>query len=492
MLSVCIFVLTITLFALAIGKAFRKDPLEQFPGPWLAKWTWIYRAYYDIVVGGGWLSHLETLHERYGPVVRVGHNELHFADPSAYTDIYTSFPVHRKDPKFYSTFSLTAPSTFAEMDPKEHAIIRSMIAPFFSRKSVLGLEFVIQEQIDQLIQQLLQKHRSLPVDMDLAFRSVTLDIITLYTFGISINAVSTPLFQHPVLLDSEKHARNKWFFKHFPRIKSLMVTFPSWFAAAIGRKASFSFVKEITKLVDDALNHEDGLCSHMHKNIYHTLLSDSTPTMKKKDRLNRRWLIGEGLNLRGAGSDTVGNICTIGARYLLNDKRVLRKLQDELDTAWQDKDDMFPLERLERLSYLTAVIKESLRLGHGVVTPMPRIVPETGSVITGYHVPAGTSVALGNTFVHMNPVIFPNPTRFYPERWLEEDRHSAERYLVAFGKGSRSCLGITLAWCELYLIFGNLFRKLDLFAMNDIGLSTNSGQPYTFKITSYPVTVGKL
>jgi hypothetical protein len=42
------------------------DPLRRFPGPSLAKWTRLYRVYYDVVVGGGWLSHLRDLHELYG------------------------------------------------------------------------------------------------------------------------------------------------------------------------------------------------------------------------------------------------------------------------------------------------------------------------------------------------------------------------------------------------------------------------------------------
>ncbi|KAF9016362.1 hypothetical protein BDP27DRAFT_1440700 [Rhodocollybia butyracea] len=34
--------------------------------------------------------------------------------------------------------------------------------------------------------------------------------------------------------------------------------------------------------------------------------------------------------------------------------------------------------------------------------------------------------------------------------------------LAPFSKGPRICLGLNLAWCELYLIFGNIFRRLDL------------------------------
>ncbi|KAK7019700.1 hypothetical protein VNI00_018000 [Paramarasmius palmivorus] len=126
------------------------------------------------------------------------------------------------------------------------------------------------------------------------------------------------------------------------------------------------------------------------------------------------------------------------------------------------------LERLEKLPYLTAVIKESLRLSSGVITPMPRVVPETGAIIAGYTVPPGTVVSIGNTFVHMNPDIFPEPERFYPERWLEDKDHSLDRYLVALGKGPRSCIGINLAWSELYMILGNVFRKLDFHSKTDL------------------------
>lgn len=41
-------------------------PLRNFPGPKLAKWTMMYRMYWDIVEDGGWVDHLTELHARYG------------------------------------------------------------------------------------------------------------------------------------------------------------------------------------------------------------------------------------------------------------------------------------------------------------------------------------------------------------------------------------------------------------------------------------------
>lgn len=45
--------------------------------------------------------------------------------------------------------------------------------------------------------------------------------------------------------------------------------------------------------------------------------------------------------------------------------------------------------------------------------------------------------------LHNNPDIFPNPEQFNPERWMDlAERHRLEKYLVAFSKGSRSCIGV--------------------------------------------------
>lgn len=45
-------------------------------------------------------------------------------------------------------------------------------------------------------------------------------------------------------------------------------------------------------------------------------------------------------------------------------------------------------------------------------------------------------------FVHNNTCIFPNPQTFTPDRWLQPDSGDLDKYLVAFSKGPRSCLGI--------------------------------------------------
>lgn len=49
-----------------------------------------------------------------------------------------------------------------------------------------------------------------------------------------------------------------------------------------------------------------------------------------------------------------------------------------------------------------------------------------------------------NYFVHMDETLFPKPHKFDPERWIRaaEKGEHLSRFIVAFTKGSRQCLGM--------------------------------------------------
>ena len=72
---------------------------------------------------------------------------------------------------------------------------------------------------------------------------------------------------------------------------------------------------------------------------------------------------------------------------------------------------------------------------------------------------------------HINPAIFPAPEEFRPERWLKDEETTPkgsgaagnlEKYLLPWGKGTRICLGMNLAYAELYLTLAAVFRRFDL------------------------------
>jgi len=65
------------------------------------------------------------------------------------------------------------------------------------------------------------------------------------------------------------------------------------------------------------------------------------------------------------------------------------------------------------------------------------------------------------TLIPDNAVIFPDPNSFKPERWLPLDTEGKrlQKFLVSFSKGSRQCLGKSLAYAELYMAFAAIFGE---------------------------------
>ncbi|KAL8675666.1 MAG: hypothetical protein Q9224_007424 [Gallowayella concinna] len=61
-------------------------PLARFPGPKLAAATNLYGASIDLLTSGSYVKEFPALHEKYGPVIRVWPNHLHFRDIGVYDE----------------------------------------------------------------------------------------------------------------------------------------------------------------------------------------------------------------------------------------------------------------------------------------------------------------------------------------------------------------------------------------------------------------------
>ena len=83
----------------------------------------------------------------------------------------------------------------------------------------------------------------------------------------------------------------------------------------------------------------------------------------------------------------------------------------------------------------------------------------------GYNLPAGTHVFINFWAIHHNPVTFPDPFSYQPERYLGEDGqvvaadHPARANLFAFGAGPRVCVGETLALTRIFLVLATLLQR---------------------------------
>lgn len=191
-----------------------------------------------------------------------------------------------------------------------------------------------------------------------------------------------------------------------------------------------------------------------------TVLSDlikgSLPATEKADRR----LQDEAQLIIGAGLATTGWTLSVGTFYLLANPKVLSRLQQELTNAIPDASvenisSRLELTELEKLPYLTAVIKEAVRLSYSTTSRNVRLLPKPIE-FNNWVIPARTPISMTIPFLNWDEEIFPDAKSFIPERWLDSPRTKngspLERYFVGFGKGTRSCLGIKYVPLPGYMV----------------------------------------
>lgn len=92
MLLAVLRVLALLLLFLMLVSLYRlfPHPLSRVPGPKIAAWSNVWLAWH---ARNGRVRELgKTLHRRYGPVVRVGPNEVWFDSKDAFKVIYSECP----------------------------------------------------------------------------------------------------------------------------------------------------------------------------------------------------------------------------------------------------------------------------------------------------------------------------------------------------------------------------------------------------------------
>ena len=155
--------------------------------------------------------------------------------------------------------------------------------------------------------------------------------------------------------------------------------------------------------------------------------------------------------------------------HLLRQPDELRTLKNELAKATANETALLDPVKLEQLPYLTAVIKEGLRLSSGISTRLQRIATDETLVYTAkarqannktikekqYVLRPGIPLSMTGLLIHHSPTYFTDPMTFRPERWLEKP--SLDSYLVPFSRGTRACVGINLAYAELYATIATVF-----------------------------------
>ncbi|KAJ8062657.1 hypothetical protein OCU04_009179 [Sclerotinia nivalis] len=389
-------------------------PLSRFPGPKLPAATQWSEFYYECIQSGRYFVKIAQWHEQYG--MSIAQLMLQSVINS-HADCFAQGPIirigpnelHIDDPEYYNT--LFSYSGVRNKDPFYTAQFNTPDTGFGSvdhyvhrmRRSALN-PFFSKASINRLSPMLI---------------AMVPDFSPSWAETFVALAVAA-----------------KWC-KFFPKVYTLMEYTPRWVLKRYAPGVILTLDHhdkiraQIKEILSGSILPVDVTIDGFPRTIFHNFLSSSLPESEKTFGNMSQ----EAINVIGAGTDTVANTLMILVYYLAGDRARCEKLREELKGAGLGRGEggkggnkRVELEMVERLVYL---------------------------------IPVGMSTMLQ----HHNEKIFPSSHQFIPERWVLPDgtiNYALERYLTAFSRGTRICIGQLLAKVEIHLALAVIISRFNI------------------------------
>lgn len=201
--------------------------------------------------------------------------------------------------------------------------------------------------------------------------------------------------------------------------------------------------------------------------------------LKSLDQDNLWKIINE---ITASGSETTATVFKWAVLCLAKCPEIQDKLRREIDKKIPNA--VPTLQVKQDLPLAVAIIYEALRIGNVVPLSVPHSVKQD-TMLRGYLIPRNTTILPNFASINFDPVSFPDPDKFKPERFLSNDGQSfikPEKF-IPFSLGPRSCLGETIAINVLFLYLTTLVQKFEFQECESEPLPDLSG---VFGLTNRP------
>ena len=168
----------------------------------------------------------------------------------------------------------------------------------------------------------------------------------------------------------------------------------------------------------------------------------------------------------GAGTDTSSLVLEFAMAELMRNPQFKTKLQAEVRVNTPKGQEMVAKDDIASMTYLRAVVKETLRLH----PPTPLLLPHLSMVdceVDGYTIPSGTRVIINELAIGRDPESWEKPEEFMPERFTEGGSAAAIDFrgndfqFVPFGAGRRICPGLNFGMATVEIMLANLVHCFD-------------------------------
>ncbi|RYC56702.1 hypothetical protein CHU98_g9513 [Xylaria longipes] len=323
-----------------------------------------------------------------GPIIRVTPEELSINDPEFYNELYVTeskrrtnnYDIFCKGIDFDGSHLLTT-------DHDLHRRRRKPLEPFFSRKGITRLQAMLAEVAHNLESRLRELNgQSKVIRLDHALSAFSGDIIgriCLGGFESGNEFLDDPDFSPDWYTVIHTIVRSIPLFTAFPMLVKLLSYFPEsiliW-AYPEGRVFDI-FSQKAKSHIRKAISQSDRIDESSLSIFHHIMNSDMPESERSEERLAK-----EAQVLLGGGTASTARTIVFASYYILSRPYIRSRLEEELRevmAAWPDRVPTWA--ELERVSFLQAIIKESLR--YGVMHRLPRVSPDVPIRYKEYDIP---------------------------------------------------------------------------------------------------------
>jgi cytochrome P450 family 110 len=398
---------------------------------------------------------LDDCSQRYGDPIRFGGEKftsaVYFSHPKALEQIFTADPA---------TFTIGAANRSLQpllglnslilLDGDRHQHQRKLVAPPFHGENMQASGLLICDVTKQVINQLKVGE---PFRVRQCMQDISLQVILRNIFGLHEGEQPQRLKQ---LIISVLDSVGSTFGSSQLLIPSLQKNWGKW--SPWGR---FLLEKQqLDELLNAEIQQRRSAKTKPDNTEYHSIYNDILSQMisahdEAGQPMSDAEIHDEIITLLFGGHETTASALTWALYWIHYYPDIREKLFKELNTLPPEPNP----KDIIRLPYLEAVCQETLRIYPIIPIGFGRFLNAPLEVM-GYRFEKGSALFPAIYLTHRREEIYPEPTKFRPERFLER-RFSPYEYLP-FGGGSRRCIGAAFAPFELKLVLATILREYSL------------------------------
>ncbi|KAI1162580.1 cytochrome P450 [Nemania serpens] len=441
--------------------------LNKIPGPFLASITSLWK--WHIVYQEKMPFKNTELHEKHGPLVRIGPNHISASSAESIQVVHRARSGFTKSgiygilqPRFEGT---DLHNVFSTQDAEYHAALKRTMGTLYTTTAVSGLEFHLDDCTHLFMTKMNgiigAENKAGKVDIAAWLQYYAFDSLGAVNFSQMLGFLESGTDVDGIChLDHEQ-------MMYFAVWGQITPVERAWAKA----KSVFTGARKENPLFNFALK----LVQNRQKNPTDTmdmlnLFLDLHKSVPEKFTI-RDVIAAAYINVVTA-HDVVAITLRAVVYYLAKDLTKQKKLYEEISDAIKSGNMANPAKYTEitNLRYVLAVTNEALRIHPSTGLILERTTPKGGVMLHGKFIPEGTVIGVNCWVVNRDKGIFGEDAHsFRPERWIDSDPQDITKMrtnMFTFGAGARNCIGKNLAMMQLTKIIVELYRNFEITLAN--------------------------